>query len=79
MKKTSFVLACAAAMMLAAGWLAAQQQGSRRLTPEDHIEIEQLYQAYQRGVDGGPRDASWVFTPDGEFVAGKTVRGEKEL
>src|SRR5687768_6023532 len=71
--------ACAAMLIVAAGWMSAQQTNPSKLTADDHIEIEQLYQAYQRGVDGGPRDSSWVFTPDGEFVAGRTVSGEKAL
>ena len=79
MRRTRFVLMCAIALILTASWIAAQSRGQAKFTADDHIEIEQLYQAYQRGVDGGPRDASWVFTPDGEFVTGQTVSGEKAL
>ena len=62
------------------GWASAQPAPSNKLTADDYMEIQQLYQAYQRGVDGGARDSSWVFTSDGEFVlAGRTVSGEQEL
>ena len=79
MRKTMFVLTCGIAITLVGSWISAQPGGQAKFTADDHIEIEQLYQAYQRGVDGGPRDASWVFTPDGEFVAGRPVTGEKAL
>src|ERR1700730_8804056 len=35
------------------------------LSPEDYIEIQQLYGMYARDVDpGSVRDASWMFTSD---------------
>jgi hypothetical protein len=35
------------------------------LSPEDYIEIQQLYSMYARDVDpGSVRDASWMFTND---------------
>jgi hypothetical protein len=79
MRQKVFVFTCATMIALVASWIAAQPKGPARLTADDHIEIEQLYQAYQRGVDGGSRESSWVFTPDGEFVAGRAVTGEKAL
>ena len=63
-----------------AGWAVAQPTTANRLTADDYMEIQQLYQAYQRGVDGGARDSSWIFTSDGEFVLGdRTVSGEQAL
>lgn len=81
MRKLKIFTTCCALMMLAtAGWIFAQQKTSKKLTAEDYVEIQHLYQSYQRGVDGGPQDSSWVFTPDGEFVnGGRTVSGEKQL
>ena len=50
-----------------AGWASAQPTTPNRLTADDYMEIQQLYQAYQRGVDGGDRDSSWMFTSDGSL------------
>jgi hypothetical protein len=39
------------------------------LSPEDYIEIEQLYGMYARDVDpGSVRDASWMFTKDAKVL-----------
>jgi hypothetical protein len=65
-----------------AAWVYAQTSAgpSGRLSPEDFLEIEQLVQGYTHGIDVGPEDASWVFTPDGSFVSSRrTVKGEKEV
>ena len=36
------------------------------LSPEDYLEIQQLYSYYARDVDSGSqRDASWMYTDDG--------------
>ena len=52
------------------------------LSPEDHLEILQLYSWYTRGTDiNGPQpDASWTFTEDGVWDSGgrRTV-GAKAL
>ena len=49
-------------------WGSAQQRQSGShvlLSPEDYIEIQQLYGFYTRDVDpGSRRDASWMFTDD---------------
>jgi hypothetical protein len=46
------------------------QRGSHvMLSPEDYIEIQQLYGMYSRDVDpGSVRDASWMFSPDATAV-----------
>jgi hypothetical protein len=52
------------------------------LSQQDYYEIEQLVQGYTHGVDVGPEDASWVFTPDGEYFSlftKRTTKGEKAL
>jgi hypothetical protein len=77
--------------VLSAVWAYGQQYGSQQrtpamLSPQDHLEIQQLYGYYTRDVDPySVRDASWVYTPDGVFIYGgngipdKKVSGEKEL
>jgi hypothetical protein len=63
-------------------WVFAQQQRrAAMLSPEDYLEIQQLYYTYSRDVDpGSERDASWMYTPDGTFGAGANARrGEKAL
>ncbi len=67
---------------LGGSWVVAQQmRRSAMLAPEDYLEIQQLYYTYSRDVDpGSERDASWMFTPDGTFGAGRGARtGEKAL
>ena len=46
------------------------------LSPEDYIEIQQLYAMYARDVDpGSVRDASWMFTRDAVAM----ISGQKPL
>ena len=71
-------------MVGAAGsnWLFAQSRPYSVVSQQDYYEIEQLVQGYTHGVDVGPEDASWVYTPDGEFVSTnskRTTKGEKAL
>ena len=81
----SALVAAAAIIVIAAGLMYAQQQrrpGSHVwLSPEDYIEIHQLYSFYARDVDpGSARDASWMFAPDGVAVFGnRTYTGREEL
>ena len=66
--------------VIATSVASAQTTPSGGFTSDDYMEIQQLYQAYQRGVDGGDRDSSWVFSSDGEFILGdQTVSGQQEL
>ncbi|HEV8316391.1 MAG TPA: nuclear transport factor 2 family protein [Vicinamibacterales bacterium] len=64
-------------------WLYAQQQktSTPMLSPQDYLEIQQLYGYYTRDVDpGSERDASWLFAPDGSFeVRGQKHTGRKAL
>jgi SnoaL-like protein len=59
-----------------AGWIYAQQKPSAgTLSPQDYVEIYQLYGYYTRDVDpGSDRNASWLFADDGSF---ETPQGEK--
>jgi hypothetical protein len=63
-------------------WVQAQQQrrpGSQTLlSPEDYMEIEQLYGMYARDVDpGSVRNASWMFTGDGVSEIGPRRSGQE--
>lgn len=64
-------------------WAYAQQRraASPMLSPQDYLEIQQLYGYYTRDVDpGSQQDASWLYTPDGVFEnRGRKTTGEKEL
>lgn len=67
--------AVAAGLMAAASgatWLYAQQQRtSDMLSPEDYLEIRQMYYLYAHDVDpGSEHDASWMFAEDGSFSSG---------
>ena len=55
-----------------AAWLYAQQRRtSTMLSPEDYLEIHQLYYLYAKDVDPGSQwDASWMYTEDGTFQSG---------
>ncbi|MXY18077.1 MAG: nuclear transport factor 2 family protein [Acidobacteria bacterium] len=62
-------------LMLAASgatWMLAQQQrASDMLSPEDYLEILQMYYLYAHDVDpGSEHDASWMFAEDGSFSSG---------
>ncbi len=65
------------------GWLYAQQSRPYAvMSQQDYYDIEQLVKGYTHGVDVGPEDASWVFTPDGEYFSlftKRTTKGEKAL
>lgn len=63
--KTSFMLGVIG--VLGVGWLFAQQRTpTGRISPEDYMDIMQLYAYYTRDVDpGAVRDASWLYVPDG--------------
>ena len=70
--KLSFVVVI---LMLAASgttWMLAQQQRtSDMLSPEDYLEIRQMYYLYAHDVDpGSEHDASWMFAEDGSFSSG---------
>lgn len=83
----SRVPSVATVVLLIAGavWLHGQpHRGAGSLTPQDIFEIEMVVQGYQHGIDIGPEDSSWVFTPDAtfEYLVGPTkreVKGQKAL
>ena len=56
-------------------WGYAQQQSTRgTLTPQDYLEIQQLYATYSHALDKaeGERFAA-TFTADGEFTGGRSA------
>jgi hypothetical protein len=84
MRRLTIVLVGVTAMVAGGAiWVYAQQKAaSGMLSPQDYIEIQQLYGYYTRDVDpGSPRDASWLFAADGSFETpnGQKYTGEKEL
>ena len=85
MSKAKAVTALSLSIAIAGiGWVYAQQRSMHStLTPEDYIEIEQLYANYVRATDmGGAGDGSDYaanFTPDGEFGANGENKGPEAL
>ncbi len=62
-------------------WLYARHHQPDSLSPEDRLEIQQLYAYYARDVDSGSRrNASWMYTEDGVWdVEGMRVEGKEDL
>ena len=63
-------------------WLYGQQSGlPSMLSPEDYLEIQQLYSYYARDVDSGTqRDASWMYTDDGVWdLGGNRIVGREAV
>ena len=86
MTRTRSLLAVTAVLVATgAVWIYGQPRGSSgRLSPQDLYDIELVVQGYHHGIDIGPEDASWVFTPDATFeswVDGtkREVTGQKAL
>ena len=69
-------LSCAAVGLAVMNTVWLYGQHSRlpsMLSPEDYLEIQQLYSYYARDVDSGTqRDASWMYTDDGVWDLGGT-------
>lgn len=66
------------------GWgVTHAAEGEASLTPQDYMEIQQLYSRYVRAADmGGSGDGSdWAdcFTPDGEFGNAKGPEALKKV
>jgi hypothetical protein len=85
-KSRVLILLIVVAGLSAAGttWISAQQQrrqGSHvLLSPEDYIEIHQLYSFYTRDVDpGSKRNAAWMFAEDGVAQLGNRRYTGQEL
>ncbi|MBM3779991.1 MAG: nuclear transport factor 2 family protein [Acidimicrobiia bacterium] len=59
------------------------QEGAPALSPEDYMEIQQLYARYVRAADmgGGGDGSAWAecFTPDGEFGNSKGHEALKKI
>lgn len=85
MRRSGLVLLVAVVLVAGATpWITGQQRPTGKLTPQDLYEIELVVQGYQHGIDIGPEDSSWVFTPDAtfEYLVGGTKRavtGQKAL
>lgn len=84
MRRLSIVFVGVMAMVAGgAAWMYAQQSPRvRTLSPQDYVDIYQLYGYYTRDVDpGSERDASWLFTADGTFEApgGQKYTGPQQL
>ena len=77
MRKIKGLLIVVGLMVLASTstWMYAQQMPRglpKMLSPEDHLEILQLYGYYTRMTDAGAeRDASWLYTEDGVWDVGR--------
>ena len=70
----------ASALLLLAGAAGAigyaQQKPTSVLTPQDYMEIQQLYALYAKAADlADGRAYAGTFTPDGEFVSGRAPQG----
>ena len=80
-------IAVALTLVLAAGTgarVAAEQQTRPTLTPQDYMEIEQLYSSYTRATDmggvGDGTDYAAHFTPDAAFEqSGRVNKGHDAL
>ena len=70
--KLTFVVVILMLAASGATWMLAQQQRtSDMLSPEDYLEIRQMYYLYAHDVDPGSEyDASWMFAEDGSFSSG---------
>jgi hypothetical protein len=67
-----------AAAAAAVGAYAQQQRAGKPLTPQDYIEIQQLYMRYTWAIDSHAEDGmayARTFTPDGEFL----IRGVRNV
>ena len=77
-------LTCMAVALAAVNtvWLYGQQSRlPGMLSPEDYLEIQQLYSYYARDVDSGSqRSAAWMYTDDGVWdVGGTRIVGREAL
>ena len=83
MRSRFLLVAVTAAVVGGAVWIHAQRKpGTPTLSPQDTLEIQQLYGYYTRDVDpGSERDASWLFTSDGTFETpqGLKLSGQQQL
>lgn len=82
-KSRILLILIAAASVAGTTWIYAQQRrpGSHvLLSPEDYIEIHQLYSFYTRDVDpGSKRNPAWMFTEDGVAQMGTRRYTGQEL
>ena len=70
--KMTFVVVILMLAASGATWMLAQpQHTSDMLSPEDYLEIRQMYYLYAHNVDpGSESDAAWMFAEDGSFTSG---------
>src|SRR5262245_4480160 len=86
MNNVRSVLVAAVVVMTAVGcgaaWMYAKEKRLTTLSPQDYVEIYQLYGYYTRDVEpGSERNASWLFTEDGSFESptGEIFKGPQQL
>jgi hypothetical protein len=74
-KWTVVVIASLSIAVAGVGWGYAQQKkAAAMLTPQDYIEIQQLYASYSHALDKGLGERfAATFTPDGEFTSGRSA------
>lgn len=76
----AFLLVASGAVL---GWGVAQSAATPELTPQDHVEIQELYATYARAYDSNEANGEvWAetFTEDGVFTFGeRRAVGHKEL
>jgi hypothetical protein len=75
-KKVAFAVGLAIAALGASFAYAQQKKAAPALTPQDYMEIQQLYSLYAKTADlADGRGYAGTFTPDGEFVSGRAPQG----
>jgi uncharacterized protein (TIGR02246 family) len=68
MRKSYFGAVLLSLVVGTAAWTYAQSGGAATLTPQDYLEIQQLYARYNWAIDAGDIEAYVaLYTPDGTF------------
>jgi actinorhodin biosynthesis protein ActVIA len=75
------VLVSVLVAVMGVSWGYAQQKSARgMLTPQDYVEIQQLYATYSHALDKAEGDRfAATFTADGEFTRGRPVGRASEV
>src|SRR5262245_66254206 len=80
-ERTIVILVSLLVAVTGVSWGYAQQQGVRgMLTPQDYLEIQQLYATYSHALDKAEGDRfAATFTADGEFTRGRPAGRGSEV